>query len=601
MPDWAAGKFSMTTSNNKGKHFIVYVCLIIILSFAGYMGSLNAPFQFDDIDQIAGTSQGMGGSLLSVQKFVKESRIIGKMSFAVNRMLHDLSPWGFRVTNILLHTLNGILIYLIVIACYSTPRLSGTRYAEHKNLLAVSSAILFAVHPLQTQAVTYIVQRFSSLCTFWYLLGLLSFIRFRLAAGKQLSHRAVLYVLMLLSVVLAMKTKEIAFTLPVAIIACEYMFFGKEGRNQVLLLPVLGAMLIIPLTLIGIQKPVGDIISDVSQASQETALLTRSEYLYTQLRVIVTYLRLCLFPVNLNLDYDYPIAHSLLLPETLLSLIIVLLFLSLGIAAVRYVSRSSQRDFLLVGFGVIVFYLGLSVESSVIPIRDVIFEHRMYLPSTGLAMAAPVLALAVIDYVFPKKRIEVFLLVLCLMTAFLFAGTIVRNEVWKGADSLWIDSVKKSPAKARPYNNLGFHFLKTGQYNRALTNFQAAIQRDPFYRDPYNNLGLVYMELQDNNNAEKYFKLALQLSESYPDPLINLGSLYAKSGRYAEAIEMLQRALKLQPHNAGIYNNLGVISMMMNDSSRGVQYLKEAVRMDPAFHDARRNLQRALEAAPQQE
>src|SRR5208283_1708111 len=205
----------------------------------------------------------------------------------------------------------------------------------------------------------------------------------------------------LLSAVLAMMTKETAFTLPVIIVLYEFVFFKSSLKKKLLLMiPILCTMLIIPITIIGTNRPLGEIIAYVSERFRLHSSLPRWDYLMTQMRVITTYIRLLFLPVYQNLDYNYPVYHSLFQIPVFLSLVFLSLILGTGVYMIIISSTSSRfsglfsrftihdsRPFRLIGFGILWFFITLSVESSIIPIADVIFEHRLYLPAAGAFIA----------------------------------------------------------------------------------------------------------------------------------------------------------------------------------------------------------------------
>lgn len=263
-------------------------------------------------------------------------------------------------------------------------------------VIALFSALLFVVHPLQTQAVTYVVQRYTSLATLFYLLSIFMYAKWRAAsAGSETAvsktelapglnaRRIIFYAAAVAAALLAMGAKEIAFTLPAILVLWEFSFYkGAVKKRLLYLLPFILAPVLIPLSLISSN-------SSLFTAEGETAPPAALDYLFTQFRVLVTYLRLLVFPVGQNLDYDYPLYHSFADLNVFLSFISLLLMVALG-AFFFYRSRkkSSAAPLMLIAFGIFWFFIASSVESSVISIADVIFEHRIYLPSVGIIIAA---------------------------------------------------------------------------------------------------------------------------------------------------------------------------------------------------------------------
>ncbi len=562
---------------------------LLLLASVCYLNVVDAPFQFDDMAQVVKDPLTDTTKALTM---ANDNRYLVRLTFSLQRRMGIDGPLGFRVVNILIHACNGILLWVFIRTLWRSPKLAAAGNAGRREWLAFFSAALFIVHPVQTQAVTYIAQRFSSLAAFWSLIALISYARFRIAGDARRMAGGMWYCLTLLAVAAAMRSKETAFTLPFAILLAEMVFFSGPPKRALPLIPILVLTLIIPLTLLGLNRPLGDLIGDISQVSRETVLLSRGEYAMTEVRVLVTYLRLLVFPVNLTLDYDYPAVSSLLSLPVLLSFLVNVLMLAGAAMALRY--GKSMRGLLMAGFGILFFYLALFVESSVIPIRDVIFEHRLYLPAAGIFLAMPVFADRILLPAAGRPYYRIAFVLAFAMLLLLGAGTVVRNQVWHRPDTLWMDAAAKAPNEARPYNNLGFTYIGKGDPSRAVGLFLRAIQVDPLHASSYNNLGHAYMQLGEPAAAERYLKLAIQLSDTYADPLINLGVVYNGLGRYGEALLLFRRALQLQPNSAGIYNNMGISCMMMQDSLQGIRYFEEAVRIDPSYAAARNNLDAAL-------
>jgi hypothetical protein len=375
------------------KHIIFSLLAIIILGIIIYSNTFDASWHFDDHTAIV-ENYGIR-DLRKTALNIGASRWIGFTSLALNYHSGKLDVFGYHLVNTCIHLISAILVYFLVLLTFKTPYLKETKISHYKASLSLASALIFVAHPIQTQAVTYIVQRFTSLATLFYLLSLVLFVKARLQnlGGKRFyspSHLAC-YLGSVLAAFLAMKTKEITITLPAIILLYEFCFFTPSLRLLVkkllYLTPLLLTFFIIPFsrygiglfgisggTFIGIAE-VGDVIGD---ATQETTAISRTDYLLTQFNVIVTYIRLLFFPVNQNLDYDYPISRTPFEFPTFFSFLFLASIVVFGI----FMFKRSR----LISFGIFWFFITLSVESSIIPIRDVIFEHRVYLPSVGFVI-----------------------------------------------------------------------------------------------------------------------------------------------------------------------------------------------------------------------
>src|SRR3972149_9196458 len=268
---------SMTHRFGKYSHVIVPI-IIAITTLVIYSNTFSVPFLFDDTPNITENHK-----IRFLSNFLSFSgtRYIGELSFALNYYFGELEVFGYHLVNIIIHITNGILVLWLVNLIFKTP---GMRRAvispQSGSLIALTASLIFVSHPIQTQAVTYIVQRLASLATLFYLLSVVLFLKWRLSSG--FGYRVALYVLSLFSIVLAMKTKEMSFTLPFIIILCEFVFFRDRLRRIYFLIPYLLTLLIIPLTImdIGSDKPVGDIVGDLSEAAQETDYISRGAYLF---------------------------------------------------------------------------------------------------------------------------------------------------------------------------------------------------------------------------------------------------------------------------------------------------------------------------------
>jgi hypothetical protein len=300
-PGYGGGKSSFFAGYTSAVAFL----LIAVTALAIYSNTFFSPFHFDDTGTIVENNK-----LRDLSNFWPPSgtRYIGFLSFALNYQVGGLEVLGYHLVNILIHIINGFLVWSLVTLTFKTPVMErSSANSKLKYFIALTASLIFISHPVQTQAVTYIVQRFASLATFFYLLSLVLFVKWRI------SHRTIFYPLSILCAVLAMKTKEISFTLPFIVLLYEIMFFGsfvnghmQRRRTRLLYLaPLVLTVLIIPLSLIGIDKPLGDVIGEFREAAQETEEVPRGIYLLTQFRVIATYIRLLILPYLFSLSSIY--------------------------------------------------------------------------------------------------------------------------------------------------------------------------------------------------------------------------------------------------------------------------------------------------------
>lgn len=620
---------------------LTHAILIAAVCLVAYSNTFRVPFQFDDKYQIAAKP-----FVRDVRAFIDPSkaklygtdhafrvRTVGYLTFALNYRLHGEDVTGYHVVNLAVHLLNALLVYWLVVLTFRTPGLKGSPLVEYSGRVALFSALLFAGHPLQTEAVTYIVQRIASLATLFCLLGVTLYSRCRIASmeNSAISRSLPWYLLSLLSAVLAMRTKEIAFTLPVTIALYEVLFFkGSTGKRALILLPFIFTMMIIPLRILGAGGTAGEWIGDVSQATRVGTALSRPEYLFTQSRVVVTYLRLLCFPVGQNLDYDYPVFASFGNPEVFLSFLFLVSLFAFAVYLL-YRERGKPSAVRLVSFGVFWFFITLSVESSVIPISDVIFEHRVYLPSAGFFVAVATLAFMGVQGLKRRRRAYDTAAVAALTAAIivLTGASYARNDIWRSESSLWEDVMKKSPRKARAYRQFGSMYWESGQYDRSIAYFSKAIALSPLYTAAYNGLGVVYGRLGRLDKAAETLETAIRLDPRFPEAEVNLGIVYSMANRIDEAIlhfrralwidprmvearvdlaivynrkglldlaaEEYRTALELQPGNADVRNNLGIVYGRKGEIDKAIGEFQAALRLKPDDPDVHENLARAYE------
>jgi len=599
--------------------------LIVAIGLLAYANTFQVPFLFDDKSSITENPviRNLGAFLDGAGYLYNSRRFVGYLSVAMNYRLGGLEVVGYHIFNLSVHLFSACLVYALVRLTLRTPFFGGSgpasgapeaeclteRHPEGASpltphdLVPLFAALLFVAHPVQTQAVTYIIQRLASLATMFYLLSLVLYVRARLCtvlAGPRLTAsrlpvRVACFLGAFLSAALAMKTKEIAFTLPLVVLLYECFFFGMPTRKRVLgVLPILLTLLVIPLSLVQADRPIGQLLSDVAEKTRLQTDMPRPDYLYTQFRVIVTYLRLLIFPVKQNVDYDYPIQHSFFTAPVLLSFLLLVALLGLALYLFfrsRPVLRSEEGptdigqapgampQARLVSFGILWFFLTLSVESSLIPIVDVIFEHRLYLPSVGVCIGAGVLFSSLIrKYPGNSSRTAVAACVLLLA-----ATTWGRNTVWKDRLTLWTDVVSKSPGKARPHLNLGSELMRLGRMDEAVNEFKSAVRFKPDYAEAYYNLGVAFNKMDRPDEAIEQFGIALRLDPDDAEALNNLAISFGMKGLIDYAISYFEAALRLKPESAQFHYNLSMACQEKGLAQRAEEEYRLAFRLDPAL------------------
>lgn len=596
--------------------------LIIGVGLLIYSNSLHGSFQFDDYTFIAGQPENV--DLHNIKAVWKDAypyptRFITFLTFALNYYFHKFDVFGYHAVNLLLHLINALLIRWLVLLILQTPKLRNSVYATFREKFALIVSLLFLCHPIQTGAVTYIAQRFASLSALFYLAAICFYLSGRL---KKREEGKPFFLAGMFSAVLAMFSKENSFTLPFAVILTEATFLTDWKQFQLRKEKYLPALclifsfcLIIPLLFssdffkllslkIGSYSHLGDTISV-------------QNYLLTQFRVLLTYFRLFLFPVNQNLDYDYPVSHSLWEPQTFLSFLVILLII---FTAARAFKKNP-----LVSYGIFWFFLAAAVESSFIPIRHVIFEHRVYLPSFGFFLAFCAWVFSIGKK--PERTAAVFYFLIAIYGILTFE----RNKVWQSEIALWEDCSKKSPQKSRPHTNLAVAYLNDGQTDLALEHFSRAIELDPKDIQALNGRGailtdrrqftaamedfdrvlsiepnspLVYLNKAKNlamqGNFEEGFQQineALKLDPRYPKAYLTKGDIYKSQQKWEEALEAYQTAARLTPHAPEAFYYIGKIYLIKKNPSLALENFTKCLDLDPQHKEARRERNALINAA----
>lgn len=604
----------------------IHALLILAVCLVCYANTFTVPFHFDDQSYIIENPAlhepvyfmdiGRAKGFMLYHYLV--NRYVGMLSLSLNYWIGGTNVAGYHIFNLAVHIGNALLVYMLFLLTMRTPAMraaqgGGDEDTSHAagSLGALFAALVFAAHPLQTQAVTYISQRFTSLATLFYLGSVAGYAAMRLSTGGR--RKWALYALSLASALLAMKTKEIALTLPIAVLIYEWMFFeGKPGQRIAGLLPLLATIMIVPLTVLYINRPAGEIFGEISATSRADTAVSRIDYLMTQFTVIVKYLRLFVFPVAQNLDYDYPLHTSLLDPRVIGSGVLLSAFAWFGVYLFR--KRPDQR---IAAFGIIWFFLALSVESSVIPIRDLIFEHRMYLPMAGLVVF---LGSMMAGW---RAALRAKVVIVALVVIALSGATIARNTVWRSDVALWEDTISKSPKKLRVINNLAHAYVNAGMnkealdlsmrslsvgetkeallnvsgsflvakmYDEAKKYTEKAISLDPNFAYSYQMLGAILLNTGDYRGAREALLKATSMGPYLADSFAMLSSAYGEEGHLDAALEAAQQAVKLDPGNVLGLSNMGLAWASIGKYDQALKPLSDAIRIDPKYDAAHYNL-----------
>ena len=548
-----------------------------------YSNSLTAAWHLDDLPNIL-QNQALHITSLTPHSLAQTffahpreegrlSRPIAYLSFAINWYFGADNVVGYHLVNILLHVGTAFLLYLVVLHLLHTAALQNQRSARSRHLIALLATLLWALNPIQTQAVTYIVQRMAGLATFFCLAALLCYLLGRRAVTK--STQWLWFLAALVCFVLALGSKENSITLPAVLLLVEGIFFRSLARVTGRHLLVGAGLLVVSgfaVYLLTNGNPMGSIMG------YDHRSFTLGQRLLTESRIVVFYLSLLFFPApwRLSLDHDIVLSTSLMQPPTTTLAIVFLAGLTVW-ALWQHKSRP------VVAFAVLFFLLNHTIESSVFPL-ELIFEHRNYLPSLFLFLP---LAVVLVDFhesdrlkTAPVGRAIVAGVVFVLLCT-LGAATYSRNAVWRTEQSLWEDSLAKAPGQSRPYINLAHTYQKMGRNDEAFELCRRSLTRDSPTPSKdrmraYNNMGNISMDRGRYAEAIGYYRNALQAHDT-PQSHYFLHKALLADGQAAQAENELKALMRNHPEDSELMTSMALVLAAKQEFQKAVALLQTAL------------------------
>jgi len=586
--------------------------LLVGISLAAYYNSFEGVFLFDDEAGIINKPQ-IRQLWPPWGAMAQSLRPVLEVTLALNYAVGGVNPWGYHAVNLAVHILAGLLLFGIVRRMLESDHLRA-RYGAASRWLALAVAGIWLVHPLQTESVTYIIQRAESLMGLFFLLTLYCGIR-----ACQSPHPRGWGVAAVLACALGMGSKQVMVSAPILMWLYDRVFisrtFSETFRRRWWLYAGLAATwLVLGAALVA---------SRAMEHASMVAGLNPWSYAVTQSEVIVHYLRLSVWPHPLVLDYTWR------LPETLSSTlhwvgIVAALVGGTGVALWRLP---------WVGFWGAWFFLILAPTSSILPIADLAFEHRMYLSLAAVVVLVVIGVHEALGHALRRLKapsglrrgLEAGLMVM--VVAVLGFTTVRRNADYRSDLAIWADTVAKRPDNPRAHNNLGIAMSKQARTGEALTHFAEAVRLKPNYADAQMNLAFALVTQGRNKEAIAHYSAAirltpessrahhnlgvalyregltaqaiaeyseaLRLKPDLPEAHHNLGLALAKQDRIDEAIAQFGEAVRLKPDNARAHNNLGTLLYRQGRVKEASAHYAEAVRLEPDSADALNNLRAA--------
>ena len=552
--------------------------LLIFFSAIVYSNSLENPFQYDDFHHIRDNLslrniKNIPSFFTDVQTFSVNPgrghyRPLLLVTHTINYAIGDLNPIGYHLVNLAFHVGSAFLIFLIVQAMLSSSvdRPSGLstlaaasivgdkppRYNQPVTardvaagfslrstpvFIALASALIFAVHPFNSEVVNYISARSSVMSAFFYLLAFYCWVKYRQAAGQDLLP----YLISLLAFLLGLLTKESVITLPIVIYLYDLYFVPeiKWSRKLLLYLPFL-LFVVLPYILFRTYL-LGAIVS--------TPELPRGYYInfLVQAKGLIKYLQLLFFPVGLSVEHYIKEIYSPLNWGFIFSIFLLISLLSASI----WLYCRHGRSWRMISFFILWFFIVL-IPTTIIPLNIMLQENRGYLAAVSFSV---ILGAAVNEITSRSRTISIFVLLLTLLCYSIV--TVQRNMVWRDGIILWSDAVRKAPLLARAHHNLALSYREAGQTGPAIAEYQKAIELDPTNKDTHYNLGNIYSKLNLSEQAIYEFQKALEIDPNFYKASNNLGMTYWRMGNTDMAIEEFKRTLAINPGYVLTHINLG--------------------------------------------
>lgn len=549
------------------------LAILVGLIFIAYSNTFDVPFYLDDLAWIVENSRihlkelSLSGLFSSIiLDDLIHSRPISQISLTLNYYYFNIEPAGWHAFNLAIHILSAIILFFLI---HLT--LTGQRFNIERRLslvVALFTSLVWALHPIQTQTVTYVIQRMTSMSVMFYLAAFLAYV---LGSRSNKKWQSILgYTLCLVLWLFSVGSKEISVTLPFALLLYEYFLGDGDNRSKrrikSLGLISLAFLLVGTVVLIQIWPRFASDFDGVRN-------FTLGERLLTEPRVFFYYISQITLPLSskLNLEHDFIISTSLTQPVTTL-ISMIFFFILLGLSLFLLKKRT------LYVFALFWFIGHLLIESTILPV-EIAFDHRLYLPSVGLiAVAVPACLLN-----FNKRLTWLLMLFFCF---FLLIITYNRNELWRDPVALNRDIVLKSPEKTRAWVNLSHALRESGDHNGAIAAAKKAIEAKhttlvEFKAAAYLALGRVLAPQKKFQEARTALNKSLELYDRNPKAWLTLGLLDIDEGKFDQAIRNLAVAAGVIPENYRVWGGLAAAAFYANRYDDAVIWARRSLELNP--------------------
>lgn len=578
----------MNGSQSKSKLPILKVAaLLIILICLIYSNTLKSGWYMDDYHNITRNPHVQMRSLntdssknffYAPQPNNNEKRPLAYFSFALNWWWGQDNVTGYHVVNIAIHILTAFFLFLTILLLLQTPNASGLN-SNSIYFIALLSSALWAIHPIQIQAVTYIVQRMASMAALFYIIGIFCYLKARMS--PSMAYRILFWGLCGLAFLMGISSKNNAIVLPVFLLLSEFVFFRdlsqKSTQKQAIAVLFCGSMVMAAAGVFLFMD------GNLSFGAYKQRPFTMYQRLLTQPGIVLFYLSQIFYPIasRFSITHDVMYSTSLFTPWTTLpSIIIILLLICLAFWRIKKNP--------VLSFAILFFFGNHGIESTILPL-EMVFEHRNYLPTLFLFVPIAIVIKKTLDYYQPiRKPMFNFLVVsLCGMMIGLGMSTYIRNWDWRSDKSLWESAMKKAPNSGRPLHGLAIGYYEaTGQIDMAIDLYKKALRLkdDRIFSQAviFNNLGTIYFsKLREYEKAVEYARNALEISSGYYEANLLLCNALGMLGRYNESIAHLDKLLLKAPNNQKYLYLKGFILLKLSKPAMAIDYFRQCLRLSP--------------------
>ena len=576
-----------------------FLCVLI---FGAYSNTFQSSWHLDDFPTLVHDSalhlEDLSASSIAATFYSrpgslgKSYRPVSCLSLALNWYLGGDQVAGYHLVNISIHFFTAFFLYLTIYNIFQSPRMA-VKNSSHVFYIAILSAALWALNPVQTQAVTYIVQRMASLAAMFFTLGMYFYVKGRISKVRW--YQIFNFIAGIGCYALAVWSKENAIMLPLAVMLVEIVFFQNlDSEKTCFKIRVGAASIAILLLFIFIYVVYFSNDFSILKGYRHRAF-TLGQRLLTEPRIIIFYLSLLFYPMHQRLSIEHPVelSTSLLQPWTTVPAIaFTVLMIGIGLYQIK------KRPIL--AFALLFFYLNHLIESTVLPL-ELVFEHRNYLPSLFLFCPVAVGLFGLVDYYQQKSgsMVKVLVSFMVLLVLGLGLSTYVRNMAWATEQTLWEDALKKAPGRARPAYNLAKHYANAGQLDIALQLYQKALATEASRRKytralSLNGIASIYYMKRDFEKALEYCQKALKAYPGFETARYNLVLVLSKLARWDELSHQIDLLLAGEKTNRVYLFLKGEILLQQNQPARALPYFRKALQIAPDDNKIQLNIGIAL-------